>query len=259
LRGLTSRDDGQQARTKVVHRAGFGVLVPAMRHYSLDSSRYEQYTHHHSPVPHITNRTRANSLHVQFSTHISLLNMLPTTRLVESVLLVLALTACLTMWALSRQLQQPYASATLSATMDSRTHEATYCRLRNSYLSVYGLATFGDWIQGGFLYALHAEYGYSMNEIGLIFVAGYASAMTVGTYVAALGDSGGHRRNCIAYGLIYAASCLLCNFKSLRLLLLARLVGGIAYSILYTSFESWLISQADAQRLPMPLLGRLFR
>ena len=69
--------------------------------------------------------------------------------------------------------------------------------------------SFGDWIQGGFLYALYAEYGYAQSEVALIFVAGYASAMTLGTYVAALGDVAGHRGNCIAYGLLYAASCAL--------------------------------------------------
>ena len=33
---------------------------------------------------------------------------------------------------------------------------------------------------------------------------GYGSAATFGTYVGALGDVGGHRRNCIAYGILYA-------------------------------------------------------
>ena len=53
----------------------------------------------------------------------------------------------------------------------SQAHEeATYLKLRNRYLSVYMLATFGDWIQGGYLYALYAEYGYSMHQIAMIFV-----------------------------------------------------------------------------------------
>ena len=66
------------------------------------------------------------------------------------------------------------------------------------------LRRFGDWIQGGFQYALYAEYGYSMRQISLIFVVGYACAATVGTYVSALGDSGGHRRNVMAYGVLYS-------------------------------------------------------
>jgi hypothetical protein len=123
---------------------------------------------------------------------------------------------------------------------------------------VYTLAVFGDWIQGGFAYALYAAYGYSQREISLIFIVGYASSMTIGTYVSALGDTGGHRRNCVAYGILYAASCVLCHSRSLPSLLLGRVLGGVAYSILYTSFESWLIAEAEARRLPRVLLSRLF-
>jgi hypothetical protein len=86
-----------------------------------------------------------------------------------------------------------------------------YRRLRNRYLLVYSLATFGDWIQGGYLYALYAQHGYSMRHIALLFVVGYGSAATVGTYSSAVGDVRGHRRNCVAYGLIYSLSCLLAN------------------------------------------------
>ena len=181
-------------------------------------------------------------------------------RYIELVLLIVALSACVLMWLVARRVRgvDELSSSLASSSSTSAAHESAYRRLRNSYLCVYALATFGDWIQGGFLYALYAEYGYSQRDIGLIFVAGYASAMTLGTYVSALGDIGGHRRNCVVYGVLYAASCVLCNCASLGLLLLGRVLGGVAYSILYTSFESWLIAEAEARRLPRPLLSRLF-
>eukprot|EP00966_Prymnesium_polylepis_P269778 6231982-Prymnesium_polylepis.1 len=97
-----------------------------------------------------------------------------------------------------------------------------------------------------------------MRQIGLIFVVGYVSAATLGTYVSALGDIGGHRRNCIMYGVVYAVSCFLCNSGDVVPLACGRIVGGVAYSILYTSFESWLIAEADARALPMAMLSRLF-
>jgi hypothetical protein len=189
-----------------------------------------------------------------------LLRLVPHARVVELALLALTLQACVVMWAVARRTQASEERSGLLAddAVDPRLHERNYRQLRNIYLSVYAFATFGDWIQGGFLYALYAEYGYSMRDIGLIFVVGYASAMFLGTYVSALGDSGGHRRNCIAYGFLYATSCLLCNYSSVALLLLGRVVGGVAYSILYTSFESWLIAEADARHLPRSSLSRLF-
>ena len=173
---------------------------------------------------------------------------------VELVLLAVAFKACLCMWIAARRTRRDddYAAVDSADAMVQASHESTYKRLRNLYLSVYALATFGDWIQGGFLYALYAEYGYSMRAVSLIFVVGYASAATVGTYVAALGDLGGHRRNCVAYGLLYCLSCLLCNSASLAALVVGRVLGGIAYSILYTSFESWLIAEADPTISPNP-------
>ena len=92
------------------------------------------------------------------------------------MLLAFALKACLVMWVIARRkgAHDDYTAiaGSLDDTVVAQAHEASYRRLRNVYLSVYGLATFGDWIQGGFLYALYAEYGYSMRMIGLIFVAG---------------------------------------------------------------------------------------
>ena len=67
------------------------------------------------------------------------------------------------------------------------------------------------WIQGGYLYALYANHGYSMHQIAQLFAVGYSSAATLGTYTSAIGDVGGHRRNCVAYGILYAGSCLLAN------------------------------------------------
>jgi MFS family permease len=187
----------------------------------------------------------------------------PGGRLIEVTLLLVSFKACCVMWVIARRTKHAdddYANYdnSLRGGDDRARHELVYRRLRNLYLSVYACATFGDWIQGGFLYALYAEYGYSMHEIGLIFVVGYGSAATIGTYVSALGDTGGHRRNCVLYGVLYAGSCLLCNFNSLTALLVGRLLGGIAYSILYTSFESWLIAEADARGLPTSMLARLF-
>ena len=106
---------------------------------------------------------------------------------IELILLVAALTAGVLVWAvastLSRQRAASLAAGDEATQSQAEREEATYVKLRNRYISVYALATFGDWIQGGYLYALYAEYGFSMREIALIFVAGYGSAATLGTYV----------------------------------------------------------------------------
>ena len=96
---------------------------------------------------------------------------------IELILLVGAMTAGVLVWAAASTVSQQKAArrkasacGDAAALLEQVNEEATYFKLRNRYLSVYILATFGDWIQGGYLYALYAEYGYSMHEIALIFV-----------------------------------------------------------------------------------------
>ena len=179
----------------------------------------------------------------------------------ELILLITVMSACILMSVVTSTVTQGRAASRAATAKDPAQHareELVYTKLRNTYIPIYALATFGDWIQGGYLYALYAEYGYSMYQIALIFVVGYGSAATLGTYVGALGDVGGHKRNCVAYGILYACSCLMCNSASFVVLSLGRLLGGVAYSILYTSFESWLIAEAHASGAPRSILSRLF-
>ena len=43
------------------------------------------------------------------------------------------------------------------------------------------LAMGGDWLQGAYVYALYQNYGYSQQEIALLFVMGFGSAMIFGS------------------------------------------------------------------------------
>jgi hypothetical protein len=136
-------------------------------------------------------------------------------RATELSLMCVACLMCVVLWCAARQKWSPSGDEGGDGPprAPSPREERIYRQLRNSYLSVYALAVFGDWIQGGYLYALYAEYGYNMRQIGLIFVIGYVSAATLGTYVSALGDIGGHRRNCVLYGIIYGVSCLTYHYE----------------------------------------------
>ena len=72
--------------------------------------------------------------------------------------------------------------------------------LTRRYVVVYALATFGDWIQGAYLYAAYRGHGLAKREIGCVYVLGYAVSATIGTAVAAMGDGHGHKRLAEAYG-----------------------------------------------------------
>mmetsp|Transcript_887 Transcript_887/g.1085 ORF Transcript_887/g.1085 Transcript_887/m.1085 type:complete len:501 (+) Transcript_887:98-1600(+) len=118
--------------------------------------------------------------------------------------------------------------------------------LRN-YLIVYLLATLSDWLQGAYVYALYDEYGYSNYEIALLFVAGFGSSMVFGTFLGSMADWGVHRHFILIYTIIYGASCITKHFDDFKILILGRVLAGIATSLLLTVFDAWLIrSHADA-------------
>ena len=131
-------------------------------------------------------------------------------------------------------------------------------RLRRRYNAVYALGTFGDWIQGAYLYALYREHGFEMANIGYIFVLGYFASATLGTYVAALGDQHGHRKLVMLYGMSYGIACVAMRWSNLAVLLVSRVLSGVAYSLLFSSFESWAITEVDRMRIDRRYLVQLF-
>lgn len=73
---------------------------------------------------------------------------------------------------------------------------------------VYLLATLSDWLQGPYVYALYADYGYEQHEIAVLFVAGFGSSMVFGSFIGGMADWGGRRTFVLLFSLIYASSCL---------------------------------------------------
>ena len=43
-------------------------------------------------------------------------------------------------------------------------------------------------MMGAHVYTLYADYGYSMTEIGMLFIAGFGSSMMFGTYIGSMAD-----------------------------------------------------------------------
>lgn len=60
----------------------------------------------------------------------------------------------------------------------------------------------------------------------------------------------GRKRLCLIFCVTYALTCFCIQFPVLPILLLGRVLGGISTSILYSAFESWLISSSTSLALP---------
>ncbi|GFO21247.1 molybdate-anion transporter-like isoform x1 [Plakobranchus ocellatus] len=138
------------------------------------------------------------------------------------------------------------------------TSDASFNAFQRTYLVVYLLAMAGDWLQGPHVYALYENYGMTMEQIDLLFVAGFGSSMIFGTVVGSVADRCGRRTNCIMYGVLYGLTCLTKHSSNFYVLMFGRLLGGIATSILYSAFESWLVYEHHKRGFDSNLLGNIF-
>ncbi|XP_073315930.1 uncharacterized protein [Primulina huaijiensis] len=114
---------------------------------------------------------------------------------------------------------------------------------KNNYLLVYSLMMAGDWLQGPYVYYLYTTYGFGKGEIGQLFIAGFGSSMLFGTIVGSLADKQGRKRACITYCITYTLSCITKHSPQYKVLMIGRVLGGIATSLLFSAFESWLVAE----------------
>ncbi|ELT90330.1 hypothetical protein CAPTEDRAFT_161785 [Capitella teleta] len=140
----------------------------------------------------------------------------------------------------------------------STSSDAAFKAFQRTYLAVYLLAMAGDWLQGPYVYALYAHYGMNTHDIQVLFVAGFGSSLVFGTVVGSFADKYGRRNNCIMYGVLYGLACVTKHFNNFYILMVGRLLGGIATSILYSAFESWLIYEHNKRGFEPELLGTIF-
>nr|XP_043631846.1 molybdate-anion transporter-like [Erigeron canadensis] len=134
----------------------------------------------------------------------------------------------------------------------------SFSSFKNNYLLVYSLMMAGDWLQGPYVYYLYTTYGYGKGDIGQLFIAGFGSSMLFGTIVGSLADKQGRKRACITYCITYILSCMTKHSPHYKVLLLGRILGGIATSLLFSAFESWLVAEHNKRGFEQQWLSLTF-
>eukprot|EP00879_Flechtneria_rotunda_P009099 GHRR01009526.1.p1 GENE.GHRR01009526.1~~GHRR01009526.1.p1 ORF type:complete len:435 (+),score=73.51 GHRR01009526.1:122-1426(+) len=140
----------------------------------------------------------------------------------------------------------------------SQPHKAEYLRFRTNYVLVFSLMMAGDWLQGPYVYHLYEYYGFSVRDIGRLFIMGFGSSAVFGTVAGVLADRTGRKRSALLYVATYVLSCLTKHSRSYRVLLFGRLLGGIATSLLFSAFESWAVAAHNRAGHGDLLLSELF-
>lgn len=134
---------------------------------------------------------------------------------------------------------------TVYARMGTPVHKssAAFSKFQMIYLVVYYCAVSADWLQGPYVYALYDAYGYSKKDIAILFVAGFGSSAIFGTFIGTMADKHGRKMYAIWYVVIYTLSCVTKHYDNFWILMVGRLLGGIATSLLFSVFESWMVGE----------------
>eukprot|EP00929_Paragymnodinium_shiwhaense_P019052 TRINITY_DN13106_c0_g2_i1.p1 TRINITY_DN13106_c0_g2~~TRINITY_DN13106_c0_g2_i1.p1 ORF type:complete len:455 (-),score=137.68 TRINITY_DN13106_c0_g2_i1:300-1664(-) len=126
---------------------------------------------------------------------------------------------------------------------------------QRQYLLVYYIIMLADWLQGTNMYTLYHSYGV---DISALFITGFASASVFGTVVGLYVDKWGRRFGCIIYLILEIIINILEHYNNFPLLVASRLMGGVSTSLLFTAFESWMVSEHRKQGFPEGWLADTF-
>lgn len=131
-------------------------------------------------------------------------------------------------------------------------------KFRANYVLVFSLMMAGDWLQGPYIYHLYEHYGFSVKDIGRLFIMGFGGSMVVGTLAGTMADKYGRKKAALLYVVSYSLSCLTKHFPNYWVLMAGRLLGGVSTSLLFSVFEAWVVAQHHHHGYDPTLLNSLF-
>lgn len=109
----------------------------------------------------------------------------------------------------------------------------------------YALVMASDWLQGPYLYSLYRdEHGVAPSLISALFTTGFLSGAVSAYFTGSIADRRGRRLACLAFCAISSLSCLLTAAAgpSLPLLFAGRVLGGVGTSLLFSVFDTWMVT-----------------
>ena len=126
--------------------------------------------------------------------------------------------------------------------------------LQRRFLAVFWLLRAADWLQGPYFYEVYASKIFqgttaSLAWVSRLFLTGFASTALFGPYVGRAADAYGRKRATLAFTVVYALGAWSTKSTLLSVLLLGRVLSGIGTSLLFSAPESWLVSEAQSEKV----------
>ncbi|KAI0553437.1 hypothetical protein F4679DRAFT_571150 [Xylaria curta] len=113
-----------------------------------------------------------------------------------------------------------------------------------TFLRVYLLVIGSEWLQNPFMYSLFRnEKTLDEGTVSTLYISTYISAAVSAFFTGYLTDRFGRRRACLVFCGIHSLAAISVCFDALPILIVGRVLGGVALTLLWTAFESWMIAE----------------
>ncbi|KAI1774899.1 hypothetical protein F4818DRAFT_441723 [Hypoxylon cercidicola] len=121
---------------------------------------------------------------------------------------------------------------------------------RTTFLRVYLVVMGSEWLQGPYMYSLFKdEKALDERTVAALYVTTYVSAAASAFVTGYMADKFGRRAACLAYCGIHSLASISVRFDAIEVLVAGRVLGGIGLNLLWTVFESWMITEYNSRGL----------
>ncbi|KAI0139913.1 MFS general substrate transporter [Hypoxylon sp. NC0597] len=127
-------------------------------------------------------------------------------------------------------------------------------QFRKIFLRVYLVVMASEWLQNPYVYSLfREEKALEEREVATLYIATYVSAASSAFLTGYMADRFGRKISCLMFCIIHSLASSSVKFDAMWILIMGRILSGIGLNLLWTSFESWMITEYNARALNQSL------
>lgn len=103
---------------------------------------------------------------------------------------------------------------------------------------------------GPYVYSLYRDqFGLEETLVAALFTTGFLSGGISGYFVGQFADRYGRKTACLVFCVTYSISCFSTLAPRVPVLFLGRVFGGLSTSLMFSAFESWMVTEYHKRQL----------
>jgi MFS family permease len=93
------------------------------------------------------------------------------------------------------------------------------------------------------------QFGLKETIVAALFTTGFLSGAISGYFVGQFADRYGRKTACLVFCVTYSTACLSTLVLEVPILFLGRVFGGLSTSLMYSAFESWMVTEYHKRQI----------